>query len=238
MKEKLGTFLMNPKNQMITIWVSIAAFVIPTVVTAALEFGDRSEQRMLQDKADLDRLARAEASIMFQEGEITPRSIEKHLEPIMNCPAHDFPQWAKVISYDFEKPKVNCIYLNDAYRESYQIASPCFGKSDREIYAEITGVTDFETVQEGVAEYQINDLLVASRPEGYCLKALEMVYPWWLPLGFEVEVIKCRYDFGDFVVIIGAIPEQERRPELPEFLDVGAVLIKESDIKVVKAKTV
>lgn len=229
---------MNPKPFMVTAWISIAAIVIPTAVTMILSFMDNAEQRLLREQTDINRIARIEASILFQEGEITPRSIEQHLQPLMDGAHHDFPQWAKVINMDFGNPRVNCLYLNQAYIEVYKARENCFGKSDREIYSEITGITDFNAIKEGLDEYQVNDLLVASRGNGYCLRSTETVYPWWFLTGYDVNVVKCRYDFGSFIVIIGAIPEQQDRPEPPEFLNEEQAVLKDNDIKVVRNKKV
>jgi hypothetical protein len=232
MTKRILEVLDNPRNITLTVWISILTLVFASVIPAVFRFVDDAEQRALRERTDLERIIRAETSLLYQEGEITPRSIEAHLEPILNHSQHNFPQWAKLINYSLGDPKINCIYLNDVYREVYQVRENCFGKADLEIYSEATGETSLVALQEMVSEFARYDLLVAGQYHGFCLNAQERVYPWWnLEGGEVVDVIKCRYDFGDYILVIGTIPDQRERPE-PEFPLVDAGMIKDPEIKV------
>lgn len=235
-KLTLKEFFLNPTNFTVTAWIAILAFAVPTAYTAISDSIARAEQSSLHDLAAIERLARAEASILFQEGEITPISIKNHLESIFNHASHDFPQWAKRVDYSFGAPKINCIIVNDIYREIYRVREDCFGKSDRDIYAEVTGITDFNEIVDGLDEYRKYDLYVARQEHGFCLRAEETVYPWYAVTGMVVDVIKCRYDFGDHIIIIGTIPSQERRPDPEDYPErLGAAIMDGKRLKIVKA---
>lgn len=215
MIKKAGSALMNPKTLTAGIWVALLGVLVPAAVTSLISLGDTMEQKRMQERVAMERIAMAEASMLHQEGEITPKSIAAHLEPILNGPLHDYPMWAKLVDYTFGEPKVWCLLLNDVYRDVYSITHDCFGKTDTQIYSERTGIVDPDRVLEGVQRYREFDLYVASQADGFCAEASEPVLPWWVTALIGVEVTKCHYVFGSFDVVLGVVPSQEDRPDRP-----------------------